>query len=84
MQNCKITKFKKERNTGGMKTKKIHAKLSIYLIQITLKKRITSGTMRRYFQIFSPNNEVQQIQNLLGLESDTSVSRNLYFCQEKT
>lgn len=84
MQHCKITKFKKEKNTGGMKTKKIHAKLSIYLIQITLKKRIISDTMRRYSQIFSPNNEVQQIQSLLGLESDTSVSRNLYFCQEKT
>ena len=43
-----------------------------------------SGTMRRYSQIFSPNNKVQQIRSLLGLESDTSVSRNLYFCQEKT
>ena len=40
-----------------MKTRKIHAKLSIYLIQINLKKRIKrfflifgtiSGTMRRY------------------------------------
>ena len=60
MQHCKITKFKKEKNTGGMKTKKIHAKLSIYLIQITLKKELflvqCVDTLKFFLQTISTTN----------------------------